>query len=171
MFYRLSPHFAVEPLRQFGRNAVGFQLAKRARQWYINGCYLDPDDTSTIESVVITLKKRPRGAALLVAGDLNTTLTEPESNQRGTEIVAVLTEEGIKDMATHFLPRQRIWSKERRTCSMVRECKVFPARTDYILGTYLCLFWNVYDRDPRYKTDHYMIFGCLCIANKRDHTK
>ena len=62
---------------QFGLNAVGFQMATGARRWYIIGCYLSPDDTSTIESVVAALKEQPRGAALMVAGYLNTTLTEP----------------------------------------------------------------------------------------------
>ena len=75
MFYRPSPHFAVEAVRQFGPNVVGFQLATGSRQWYIIGCYLIPEDTSTIESVVAVLKERPQGTALLVAGDLNTTLT------------------------------------------------------------------------------------------------
>ena len=83
MFYRSSPHFAVEALRQFSPNVVGFQLATGARRWYIIGCYLAPEDTSTIESVVAALKEQPRGAALLVAGDLNTTLTYPENNRRG----------------------------------------------------------------------------------------
>ena len=78
VLYRPSPHFAVEAVRQFGPNVVGFQLATGARRWYIIGCYLAPDNTSTIESVVATLKERPQGSALLVAGDLSMTLTDPE---------------------------------------------------------------------------------------------
>ena len=123
-FYGLSPHFTVEAVRQFGFNVVGFQLAMGARRWYIIGCYLTPDNTSTIESVVVALKERPRGAVLLVAGDLNTMLTEPENDRRGTDIAAALTEGGLKGMAAHFLPRQRKWVRERRTWSMVREGKV-----------------------------------------------
>ena len=78
VFYRPSPHFAVGDVRQFGPNIVGFQLATGARRCYIIGCDRAPNDTSTIESVVAALKERPRGAALLVTGDLNTTLTEPD---------------------------------------------------------------------------------------------
>ena len=84
MFYRPSPHFAVEAVRQFGPNGVVFQLATVACRWYIIGCYLAPDDTSTIESVVAALKERPQGTALLVARDLNTTLTDMENDRRGT---------------------------------------------------------------------------------------
>ena len=40
---------------------------------------------------------------------MNTTLTEPENNQRVKDISAALTEEGLEDMATHFLLRRCTW--------------------------------------------------------------
>ena len=106
-----------------------------------------------------------------MAGDLNTTLTEPENDRRGTEIAAALTEEGLEDMAAHFLPRQRKWGREKRTWSMVSEGKVVWSRTDYILGTDRRLFWNVSVWDPWHNTDNYMVLGCLCRALEREHTK
>ena len=171
MFYWPSPHFAVEAVRQFGPNVIGFQLATGVCRWYIIGCYLAPDDTSMIESVVAAIKEQPQGTALLVAGDLNTTLTDPKNDRRGTEIAAAPTEEGLEDMAVQFLPRQRRWGRERRTWSMVQEGKVVRSRTDYILGTDRRLFWNVSVRDPRHNTDHYMVLSCLRSALKREHTK
>ena len=45
VFYGPSPLFAVEAVRKFGPNLVGFQLATGAQRWYIIGCYLAPDDT------------------------------------------------------------------------------------------------------------------------------
>ena len=45
VFYRPSPNFAVEAVHHFGPNVVVFQLATGARQWYIIGYYLAPDDT------------------------------------------------------------------------------------------------------------------------------
>ena len=47
----------------------------------------------------------------MVAGDLNTTLTEPENYRRGTEIAVALTEEVLEDMAAHFLPCQHKWGR------------------------------------------------------------
>ena len=111
VFYRPSPHFVLEAVRQFGLNVVSFHLATGARQWYIIGCYLAPDKTSTIERMIAALKERPRGTALLMTGGLNTRLTDPKNEQRGIEIAAALTEEGLKDMAAHFLPRQRKWGR------------------------------------------------------------
>ena len=86
VFHRTAPHFAVEAVQQFGPNVVGFQLATGERRWYIVGCHLAPDGTSTIESVVAVLKERPRGAELLVTGDFNVNLAEPEGYRKGEDI-------------------------------------------------------------------------------------
>ena len=75
VFYRPAPYFAVEAVQKFGLNVIGFQLATGERQWYIVGCYLAPDDTLTVESVIAALKERPRGSKLLVVGDLNVNLS------------------------------------------------------------------------------------------------
>ena len=103
-----------------------------------------------------------------MAGDLNTDLGDAESNRRGLEIAAAMTEARVEEMAAHFLPRKRNWGRERRTCSMVREGKVVRSRTDYLLGTDRSLFRNVSVRDPRHNTDHFMVVGCLRSAPERN---
>ena len=99
MFYRPAPHFVVEAVQQFNPNVVSFQMATGERWWYIVGCYLDPDNTLTIESVVAALKECPRGAELLVAGYFNVKLSELEGDRRVEDIAAALETEGIKDMS------------------------------------------------------------------------
>ena len=85
LFYRLAPHFAVEAVQKFGPNVIGFQLAKGARRWYIVGCYLAPNNTSTIERVLEALRGRPKGAELLVAGGITQTLRpQRETGERRT---------------------------------------------------------------------------------------
>ena len=107
MFHRPAPHFSVEAIQQFGPNVVGFHLATGARRWYIVGCYLASDDTSTIEIVVAALKERPMVAKLLVAGDFNANLAEPEGDRRVEDIAASMVTEGLEDVSAHFLPRRR----------------------------------------------------------------
>ena len=119
IFHRPAPHFAVEAVQQFGPSVIGFQLATGARRWYIVGCYLSPDNTSTIERVVEALMERPKGAELLVAGDLNINFAEPEGDWREEYIAATLVTEGLEDMAAHFLPRWSRWCRDRRTWSML----------------------------------------------------
>ena len=99
----------MEAVQKFGPNVVGFQLATGARRWYIVGCYLAPNETSTIESVIAALKKRPMGDELLVAGDFNANLLEPEGDRRGEYIAAAMATEGLEDMLAHFLLQRRSW--------------------------------------------------------------
>ena len=119
MFYQPSPRYAVEATQQLRSNVVGFQLATGERRWYIIRCYLAPNDTSTIESVVAALKERPRGSEMLVAGDLNANLDHPEGYRREEEIAAALIEAGFEYMSSHFILQQRPWCRDVRTWSMV----------------------------------------------------
>ena len=48
LFYRPSPLFSVEAVREYRPNVMSFKLATGARRWYIIGCYLAPDNTLTI---------------------------------------------------------------------------------------------------------------------------
>ena len=82
VFYRPSPRYLVEAVQQFGPNIVSFHLETGEQRWYIVGCYLAPDDTSTIDIVLAALKERPQGDKLLLAGDLNVNLEEPEGDSR-----------------------------------------------------------------------------------------
>ena len=104
IFHWTAPHFAVEAVRKYGPNVIGFQLATGARRWYIVGCYLARDDTLTIDRVVEALRDRPKGAELLVVGDLNTNLAAPEGDKREDYIAATIVTEGLEDMSQHFLP-------------------------------------------------------------------
>ena len=78
--------------------------------------------------------------------------------------------EGLKDILAHFLPRWCSWCRDRRTWRMIRAGREVRFRTDYILGTDRCLFWNVSVRDPMHNSYHYMVLGCLCSASLREHS-
>ena len=107
------------------------------------GCYLAPNNISTIESVVAALKECPRGAELLVAGDFNVNLADPEGDRREEDIVAAMATEVLEDMSAQFLPCRHSWCRDGRTWIMIREGREVRYRTDYILGTDLYLFGKV----------------------------
>ena len=119
VFHQPAPNFAVEAVQKFGPNVIDFQLVTGARRWYIVGFYLAPNDTLAIESVVQAPKERPKGAELLVAGNTNVNLAEPEGDRRGGDILAELVTEGLEDMSEHFLPRQHPWCRDGRAWSML----------------------------------------------------
>ena len=75
------------------------------------GCYLAPNNTSTIKSVVTTLKELRWGTELFEAADFNMKLSEPEGDQRGEDIAATLATEGLEDTLAHFLPHRCSWCR------------------------------------------------------------
>ena len=136
-------------MKKFGPNVLEFQLATGARRWYIVGVYIAPDDTTTMERVVEAIRRKPRGAELLVAGDFNVDIAAPEGDRRAEDIATELVTAGLEDMAWHFLPQEKRWCPDRRTWGMLRKGREVRSRTDYILGTDRCLFGNVSVWDPR----------------------
>ena len=133
------------------------------------GCYLAPDDTLTIDRVVEALKECPKGAELLVAGDMNVNIEDSEGDQRKEDIVATMATEGLEDISAHFLPRRRPWCRDGRTWIMLLKGREVRSRTDYILGKDCRLFGFFSVRYPRHNSDHYMVLGCLHSASLTEH--
>ena len=69
----------------------------------------------TMERVVEAIRRKPQGAELLVAGDFNVDIAEPEGNRRAEDIATELTTAELEDMARHFLSREKWWCRDRRT--------------------------------------------------------
>ena len=61
LFYRDSPNFSVEVIRQFSANVIVCQLAMGERPWYIVVCYLAPGDGSTIRDMEAAMAEQLRG--------------------------------------------------------------------------------------------------------------
>ena len=171
IFYRSEPHFAVEAVEMFGPNVIGFQIVTGERRWYIVGVYLAPDNTETMERVTKAIRSQPRRAELLVAGDFNADLETPEGDRRAEAIATSLATEGLEDMASHFLPRESRWCRDRRTWGILRKGREVRSRTDYILGTDSRVIRNVAVRDPRHNSDNYMVLGCLPSAPPTEHKR
>ena len=74
-----------------------------------------------MEQVVEAIRRKPRGAELLVAGDFNVNIAAAEGDQRVEDIAAELVTAGLEDMAQHFLPRGKLWCWDRRMWGMHRK--------------------------------------------------
>ena len=59
------------------------------------GCYLDPDNASTIEVVIAAIIQQTDEAELLVAGNFNVDLADQEGNTRDEEIYVSLSTIGV----------------------------------------------------------------------------
>ena len=90
IFYRTADYFSVKAYQAHRANVVIFQLVLGDRRWFIVGCYVAPDNASTIEDVVAAIYTRPRGEALLVVRNFNTELATPEVWEWDEVIAAAL---------------------------------------------------------------------------------
>ena len=59
----------------------------------------------------MTIRARTYRAKLLVDGNLNSNLEEPEGSPRLEAIADELIVDGLMDMGLHFLPQCKLWSK------------------------------------------------------------
>ena len=53
-----------------------------------------------------------------MVGNFNTNLAAPEGREGDKGIAEALSEEGLEDISSHFLPRKKIWFKDGRTWAM-----------------------------------------------------
>ena len=70
----------MEAHQKHGPNVLIFQLETGPRCWFIVGCYLDPTGASKIECIIEAMGQNPQGANMMVVGDLNEDILEPEGN-------------------------------------------------------------------------------------------
>ena len=144
-------------------------MATGERRWYIVGCYLAPGDGTTIRDVETAMTEKPRGAELIVAGDLNVYHGKVGGWGRDEEITAVAMA-GLEDIVGHYFLRRRAWCRDQRKWEAVRQGRVVRSQTDYILGSNCRIFQNVAVWYPRHNSDHLMAVGCLSGASPREHS-
>ena len=83
------------------------------------GCYIAPDDASTIEDVAAAIIRDPRGDGIWVSRDFNAKLEDLEGTTHTEEISAALSVSGLQDMNAHFLTRRNPFPRGGRTWSML----------------------------------------------------
>ena len=49
----------MEAFHIYGANIVSFQLESSSQKWHIVGCYLAPDNASTLEDIVAAISQGP----------------------------------------------------------------------------------------------------------------
>ena len=72
-------------------------------------CYIAPDDSLTIEDIVVVINSRNQGDEHLMAKDVNEDLANPEGTTREEDIATALAAASLEDTSAHFLPRCKPW--------------------------------------------------------------
>ena len=161
----------MEAPRLYGANIVKFQLASVGQQWDVMGCYLSPENSSTIYNVVTSIIQQPRGGKLMLAGYFNVDLATPEGHLRYKTIASALSTAGFEEMSSHFLQRRKPWLRDGRMWIMRCGGREVRSWTNYILGTYHHLLQKVLVQDARHNADYYLDLGFLHKDAPADHSR
>ena len=110
LFWPEFPQFAVEAHQKHGPNIVIFRMVMGGPIWFLMGLYLAPDNASSIEHAFGAMVQCPNRDELVVFGDLNRDIVEPEGNTWYKSIVVALVDLGPEDIYIHFLPCRIPWA-------------------------------------------------------------
>ena len=113
----------VESHQKHGSNIASFQMDMGERRWFIVGCHLAPYNASYIEQVVGATGQRPHRDNLMMVVDFNADIADLEGNTQDEAFVVVLSDAGLKEMYSNFLPRRIPWAWDGLTWSMIRKGK------------------------------------------------
>jgi hypothetical protein len=144
LFWRASDLYEVEEVELHGPNMLSFQLMSDAMRYCIVGCYIPPNDLTTLTHVKQAWMACPKGCLPIVLGDLNLNLATPRDEQDET-IAKQVDTMNLVDMSSHFRQcrgrnshGQWTWQMKKGRCWVSSQC-------DYILvrATNLGRFWHV----------------------------
>jgi hypothetical protein len=144
LFWRASDLYEVKEVELRGPNVLSFQLVLGATRYYIVGCYILPNNLTTLTHVKQAWMACPKGCLPIVLGDLNVNLATPRKEQDET-ITKQVDTMNLVDMSSCFRQRRErnshgrwAWRMRRGRCWVSSQC-------DYILGraTDLGRFWHV----------------------------
>jgi hypothetical protein len=127
LFWRTSGTYEIEEVEIRGPNVLG------AARWYIIGCYIPPNDLTTLTHVNEVWRACPKGCLPILLGDLNVNLAAPR-NKRNDTIADQVYAMALIDMSTHFRQRRGRRSRGRWTWRMRRRRRWVSSQCDYILG-------------------------------------
>ena len=152
----------MENTASFGPNVVSFLLILGARQWYIVGAYMPPNDGPRMHCVEQALQAVPKGLELILMGSLNARLGDPR-DEREEDLVTALADRVLVNMTDYFLSRIQYWGSGGWTWIMQRDGRQVTVRGYYIPSMYRISFVNVSLGENRHGTGHRLILAVLRV--------
>ncbi len=150
-----------------GLTVLTFQFNLGTTRWYIIGCYIPPNDLTTLTHVIQVWQDCPKGSLPIILGDLNINLAAPR-DKRDETIAELVDTMVLVDMSSHFCQRHGKLSQGRRTWRMRRVRCWISSQCDYILGRATDLgrwFWRVSVQMPFCNnSNHRAIVAEICAG-------
>ncbi len=103
LFWRPNKSYLVEDWRIWGPNVLTFVLVTGSCQFFAVGCYISPNDLSTLTTIEQAWNQCPRGHVPLLLSNLNVNLRSPRG-ERDEQIAKVVEDVmGLTNLSRHFL--------------------------------------------------------------------
>jgi hypothetical protein len=157
-----------------GPNVLSFQLVSGAMRWYIVGCYILPNDLTTLTHVEQVWQACPRGCLPILLGNLNVNFAA-QRDQRDEIIAEQVDTMALVDMSSHFPQCCGRNSGGRWTWRMRRGRHWVSSQCGYILGKATNLgrwFWRVSIQMPFcHNSDHHALVAKICAGWGKEMTK
>jgi hypothetical protein len=133
LFWRASDLYEVEEVEMRGPNVLSLLLMSGTTGYYIVGCYIPPNDLTSLTHIKQAWMAFPKGCLPIVIGDLNVNLAAPwdECDETIAEQVDTMN---LVDMASRFRQHRGNNSNGQWTWQMRRGRQWVSSQCDYILG-------------------------------------
>ena len=103
MVWRVAKGFQVEGTATFRPSVVSFLLTLGARQWYIIGAYVPPNDVTAVHYMKQAMRAAPKGLEIVLMGNMNASLEDP-LEEFEEDLMIALVDRGLVNTTDHFMP-------------------------------------------------------------------
>ncbi len=160
LFWRSNKLYEIEEMRVRGSNVITFVVVLGGDRYYAVGCYIPPNNLTTLTHVEAAWNKCPKGHIPILLGDLNIKLASPR-NERD-ELIAEQVGDimGLVDVSRQFKQCRRARAQGRWTWRMRQGGRWVSSQCDYFLGreTDHRRFCSIGLRTPsHHNSDHHTI--------------
>jgi hypothetical protein len=100
-FWRASDLYEVKEVEMQGPNMLSFLLISGAIRYYIVGCYIPPNDLTTLTHIKQAWMACPKDCLPIVLGDLNVNLAAPR-DERDETIAKQVDTMNLVNMSSRF---------------------------------------------------------------------
>ncbi len=100
-FWRASDLYEVKEVEMRGPNVLSFLLVSGATRYYIVGCYIPPNDLTTLTHIEQACMACPKDCLPIMLGDLNVNLAAP-CHERDEMIAKQVDTMNLVNMSSRF---------------------------------------------------------------------
>ncbi len=168
LFWQPNKSYEVEDWQIRGPNLLLFTIVMGSQQFFAVGCYIPPNNLSSLQHIVQAWNECLRGHIPILLGDLNVNLRAPRKDRDEQIAEAVEDMMGLTNLSKHFCQRSRGFMGGRWTWRMRRGRRGISSQCDYLLGwcTDHRMFCSVCLQTPfNHNLDHCAIITRICVGS------